>query len=83
MRTVRDFVKQLVTEGKIPRHIRAVSSCTKWVDEMDNVDYLAEKLYQKREKWKREKKHQTPDRVTDSKRLKIRRRKRPNIFQES
>jgi hypothetical protein len=38
MRTVKDFVRQMFKEKKSPEHIRAVAHCSKWAQQMDEVD---------------------------------------------
>jgi len=40
MRTVKDFVNQLLSEGKSPEHIRAVATSSQFKNRMDEVEEL-------------------------------------------
>ena len=60
MRTVKEFVKQLFMEQKTPQHIRAVASCSRWSNQMGEVDrwisYGEKKTNPKKRKFRKIKK---------------------------
>ena len=38
MRTVKDFVKQMLQEGRSPEHIRAVTNNSKFKNQIDEIE---------------------------------------------
>ncbi|MHA1344939.1 MAG: hypothetical protein ACTSO3_00930 [Candidatus Heimdallarchaeaceae archaeon] len=74
MRTVKDFVKQLFEAGRSPKHIRAVAACSRWKNNMDEVDRWIEKGKKIMKKRKKQKSKDTPSKSKKTSKLKFRKK---------